>query len=86
MTERLAFDLLERASETQLRDGRLVCHATHEQLADSIGSSREVVSRILADLRRRRLVVTSRGQIRVTDVTRLSWIVHGLLGTEGSPD
>jgi CRP/FNR family transcriptional regulator len=86
MTERLAFDLLERASETQLRDGRLVCHATHEQLADSIGSSREVVSRILADLRRTRLVVTSRGQIRVTDVTRLSWIVHGLLGTEGSPD
>jgi len=86
MTERLAFDLLERASDTQLREGELICRATHEQLADSIGSTREVVSRILADLRRRRLVVTARGHVRVTDVTRLSWIVHGLLGTEGSAD
>ncbi len=86
MTERLAFDLLERASESQLREGELVCHATHEQLADSIGSTREVVSRIIGDLRRRGVLVTSPRRTRVTDVTQLSWIVHGLLGSDGSPD
>jgi CRP/FNR family transcriptional regulator, cyclic AMP receptor protein len=86
MTERLAFDLLERASETQLREGDLVCRVTHEQLADSIGSTREVVSRIVGDLRRRGLLTTSPRQIRVTDVTRVSWIVHGLVGSEGSAD
>jgi CRP/FNR family transcriptional regulator, cyclic AMP receptor protein len=86
MTERLAFDLLERASKTQLREGELLCHVTHEQLADSIGSTREVVSRLVGDLRRRGLLVTSPGQIRVVDVSQLSWIVHGLLGTEGPPD
>jgi CRP-like cAMP-binding protein len=85
MTERLAFDLLERASEAQLREGELVCHVTHEQLADSIGSTREVVSRLVGDLRRRGLLVTSPRQIRVTDVTRLVWIVHGLLDSEGLP-
>jgi len=86
MTERLAFDLLERASKTQLREGELVCHVTHQQLADSIGSTREVVSRMVRDLRRRRLLVTSPRQIRVVDVTQLSWIVHGLLGSEGPAD
>jgi CRP-like cAMP-binding protein len=86
MTERLAFDLLERASEMQLREGELVCHATHQQIADSIGSTREVVSRIVRDLRRRGIVVTSRGQIRVGDVTQLSWIVRGLLGSEAPAD
>jgi CRP/FNR family cyclic AMP-dependent transcriptional regulator len=86
MTERLAFDLLERASKTQLREGELVCHVTHEQLADSIGSTREVVSRMVRDLRRRGLLVTSPRQIRIVDVTQLSWIVHGLLGSEGPAD
>jgi len=86
MTERLAFDLLERASKTQLSEGKLVCHVTHEQLADSIGSTREVISRIVGDLRRRGLLVTSPRQIRVVDVTQLSWIVHGLLGSEGRAD
>jgi CRP/FNR family cyclic AMP-dependent transcriptional regulator len=86
MTERLAFDLLERASETQLREGELVCHVTHEQLADSIGSTREVVSRIVGDLRRRGLLITSPRQIRVADVSQLCWIVHGLVGSNGPAD
>ena len=58
MPERLAFDILERASDSQLRDGQLVCQATHEQLADSIGSAREVVTRIIRDLRRSGMVAS----------------------------
>ena len=78
MTERLAFDILERASDSQLRDGQLVFHATHDQLADSIGSAREVVTRIIRDLRRSGVVDTSPGRIRVLDAPRLSLIVRGL--------
>jgi CRP/FNR family transcriptional regulator, anaerobic regulatory protein len=78
MTERLAFDILERASDAQLRDGQLVCQATHEQLADSIGSAREVVTRTIRDLRRSGVVDTSPGRIRVLDAPRLSLIVRGL--------
>jgi CRP-like cAMP-binding protein len=79
MTERLAFDLLERASDAQLREGELVCRVTHEQLADSIGSSREVVTRIVGHLRRSGVVVTSAGRVRVLDAIRLSRIVAGVL-------
>lgn len=83
MTERLAFDLLERVSDAQLRKGELVCQVTHEQLADSIGSTREVVTRIVGELRRSGVVATSPRRIRVINPTRLSRIVRGLLGTEG---
>lgn len=79
MTERLAFDLLERASDAQIRGGELLCRVTHQQLADSIGSTREVVTRLLGDLRRSGLVVTSPGRVRVVDATRLSEIVRGVL-------
>jgi CRP/FNR family transcriptional regulator len=78
MTERLAFDMLERASGTQLQEGELVCHVTQEQLADSIGSAREVVSRIMGNLRRSGIVEISRGRVRVLDATRLSRIVGGI--------
>lgn len=78
MTERLAFDLLERASDSQLREGQLVCQATHEQLADSIGSAREVVTRTIRDLRLSGVVDTRPGRIRVLDAPRLSLIVRGL--------
>lgn len=79
MTERLAFDLLERACNTQLREGELLCRVTHEQLADSIGSTREVVTRIMGDLRRSGVVVTSPGRVRVLHAARLSQIVRGVL-------
>lgn len=83
MTERLAYDLLERASDAQLHDGELVSRVTHEQLADSIGSTREVVTRIVGDLRRSGVITTSPRRIRVLDPGRLSRIVRGLVGPEG---
>ena len=83
MTERLAFDLLERASDAQLHDGELVSRVTHEQLADSIGSTREVVTRIVGDLRRSGVIATSPRRIRVIDPGRLARIVRGLVDPEG---
>ena len=80
MTERLAFDLLERVSDEQLRGSDLVCAVTHEQLADSIGSTREVVTRIVGDLRRSGIIATSPRRIHVLDPSRLARIVRGVGG------
>jgi CRP-like cAMP-binding protein len=77
--ERLAFDLLERASRSQLSLGRLDARGTHQDLADSIGSSREVVSRALKGLRTDGIVETAPGVTRGLDPIRLANIVRTLL-------
>jgi CRP/FNR family transcriptional regulator len=74
--ERLAFDLLERACRAQLADGALTARATHADLAASIGSSREVVSRALKGLRAHKIVETAPGKVRVLDPVRLAEMVH----------
>jgi CRP/FNR family transcriptional regulator len=76
VSERLAFDLLERACRAQLAGGRLTARATHADLAASIGSSREVVSRTLKELRSDRIVETAPGMVRVLDPMRLAQIVR----------
>jgi len=77
--ERLAYDLLDRACRSQLVVGRLECQATHAALADSIGSSREVVSRALRDLRAAKIVETAPGVVRVIDPLRLAGIVRAFV-------
>jgi CRP/FNR family transcriptional regulator len=77
--ERVAYDLLERACQSQLVVGRLEINATHVDLALSIGSSREVVSRALRDLRSGGIVETTPGSVRVTDPMRLAAIVRGFV-------
>ena len=74
--ERLAYDLLERATRSQLVVGRLDVSATHGELADSIGSSREVVGRALSALRAEGIVETTPGLVRVSDAIRLAGIVR----------
>ena len=76
LPERLALDLLERASRSQLAIGRLEVRATQEALAASIGSSREVVSRALKTLRDARIVETTPGMTRLLDPIRLAEIVR----------
>jgi CRP-like cAMP-binding protein len=74
--ERLAYDLLERATRSQLVVGRLDVSATHTELADSIGTSREVVGRALSALRFEGIVETAPGLVRVSDPIRLASIVR----------
>lgn len=74
--ERLAFDLLERACRAQLTGGQLTMRTTHADLAASIGSSREVVSRVLRGLRAERIVETAPGMVRVLDPARLAEMVR----------
>ena len=74
--ERLAFDLLERACRAQLAGGELTARATHADLASSIGSSREVVSRALKGLRAHGIIETASGMVRVLDPVRLAETVR----------
>lgn len=74
--ERLAYDVLERACRRQLGIGRLEVRATHAELAASIGSSREVVSRALKALRETGVVTTAPGVIRIAEPVRLARIVR----------
>jgi CRP-like cAMP-binding protein len=74
--ERVAYDLLDRAAQSQLVVGRLEVTATQADLADSVGSSREVMSRALRELRFEGIVETAPGAIRVLDPTRLAATVR----------
>ena len=74
--QRLAYDLLDRACRTQLEVGRLEARATHADLADSIGSAREVVGRTLGRLREQGIVETAPSLVRVIDPLRLAGIVR----------
>jgi len=68
--QRVARHLLDLASERQ-HGSRLVARISQQGLADSVGSVREVVVRVLGDLRREGLVETGAGQIVVIDPVRL---------------
>ena len=74
--ERLAYDLLDRASRVQLETGRLIVEATQAELADSIGTSREVAARELAVLRSEGMITTVRGMVRIESPIRLANIVR----------
>jgi CRP/FNR family transcriptional regulator len=76
VTQRLAFDLLDRACDSQLKSGRLTVRASQQQLADSIGSVREVVARSLRELRDKQIVATGQNLVRVLDVERLEGIAN----------
>ena len=71
--QRLADHLLNVA--VRGAGGRLAAHATQQQLANEIGTVREVVARILHDLRAEGLVEVSRGRVAVLDPERLATAV-----------
>ena len=69
--QRVALHLLDLASAQQGPGGRLVAHASQQELADAVGSVREVVARVLRDLRRAGLVATSSDGVRILDPSGL---------------
>jgi CRP/FNR family transcriptional regulator len=74
--QRVAAHLLDLASAQQRQRGRLVARVTQQELADSVGSVREVVARVLRDFRLDRLVATSPDSIHILDPAGLhdqSW-------------
>lgn len=69
--QRVALHVLDLASEQQGPSGPLVARVTQQELADAVGSVREVVARVLRELRVAGLVATTAAGVRVLDPTGL---------------
>jgi CRP/FNR family transcriptional regulator len=77
LVEEVAFRKLDqRLAALLLGKGRVV-HATHQQLADELGSVREMVSRLLKGFSEQKLVALGREQIEVLDPPRLRAVAEG---------
>ncbi len=71
LVEEVAFHKLDqRLAALLLGKGRVV-HATHQQLADELGSVREMVSRLLKGFAEQGLVALGREQIEIRDAAGL---------------
>jgi CRP/FNR family transcriptional regulator, cyclic AMP receptor protein len=68
--QRVARHLLDLAAERQ-RGARLVAPITQQELADAVGTVREVIVRTLRELRREGLLQTGRSGIVIADAERL---------------
>lgn len=77
LIEEVAFHKLDqRLAALLLGKGRLV-HTTHQQLADELGSVREIISRLLKGFAAQSLVRLSREQIEILDPTGLRRLAAG---------
>jgi CRP/FNR family transcriptional regulator, cyclic AMP receptor protein len=74
--QRVAAELLDLASTQQRPQGRLVARVSQQELADAVGSVREVVARVLREFRLAGLVATAPDSVVIFDAARLhreSW-------------
>jgi CRP/FNR family transcriptional regulator len=69
--ERIAAHLIELASSSPSSHGRLEVHMTQQELADVVGSVREVVGRALKDFRDQGLIEIASSRISILDENRL---------------
>ncbi len=77
LVEEVAFHRLDqRLAKLLLARGPTI-HATHQRLAEELGSVREIVSRLLKGLAEQRLVALSREQIVVLDANGLRQVAAG---------
>jgi CRP-like cAMP-binding protein len=75
IASRLASLLLELGSN----DPGHVVHATHQELADMLGTWRETISKTLQEFRRRGLVASSRRQLTLLDKGGLELEAGGII-------
>ena len=71
LRQRVAAHLLDLASSRQEPAGRLAARVSQQELADAAGSVREVVARVLRDLRTAGIIATAADRIVILDATRL---------------
>jgi CRP/FNR family transcriptional regulator, cyclic AMP receptor protein len=69
--QRVASHLLDLASTQQRQEAPLAAEVSQQDLADAVGSVREVVARALRDLRDAGIVATSTDRIEILDPVRL---------------
>ena len=87
--ERLAFHRLDRRMAEFLVEradaGFQSVAMTHQQIADEIGSVREMVTRTLGQLAEQGLVELSRAGVRIADNDGLRGLAHGTAAAGGTP-
>lgn len=84
--QRLARQLLEEIGEDaefNAQTNALSIRRTHQELAESIGSAREVVSRVLSAFSREKMVELDRGRIRLLDPVQLHLVANRRLSGAG---
>ena len=69
--QRVAAHLLDLASAQRHPRDRLVAHVSQQELADAVGSVREVVARVLRDFRVAGIVATAADTVVILDAARL---------------
>jgi CRP/FNR family transcriptional regulator len=77
LVEAVAFHRLDRRLAAALLGHGKVIEATHQQLADELGSVREIVTRVLRSFAEQGLVSLGRGSIEVLDAAGLRKIAAG---------
>jgi len=77
LVEAVAFHKLDRRVAAMLLGHGRVVEMTHQQLADSVGSVREIVTRILRGFVDQGLVKLGRGSIEVLDAAGLRSVAEG---------
>src|SRR5512139_887606 len=77
LVEAVAFHKLDRRVASALLGHGRVVEMTHQQLADAVGSVREIVTRVLRNFADQGLVKSGRGSIEVLDAARLRRIAEG---------
>jgi CRP/FNR family transcriptional regulator, cyclic AMP receptor protein len=70
--QRVARHLLDLAASRPGASGQLTAPVSQQDLANSVGSAREVVARVLAELRAEGIVLTSPGRVEILDPVRMS--------------
>jgi CRP/FNR family transcriptional regulator len=82
MIEQVAFLKLDQRLAALLLSKERVLHATHQQLADELGSVREMVSRTLKTFADRRWIVLGRARIEILDADGLRDAAETELGRD----
>ena len=70
--QRVVRHLLDLAASRPASDGRLTALVNQQELANSVGSVREVVARVLHELRAASLVRTSAGRVEILNPLKMS--------------
>ena len=78
LVEAIAFHKLDRRLAAALLGRGKVVALTHQQLADEVGSVREIVTRVLRGFADQGWVQSSRGSIEVLDAAALRRVAEGL--------
>jgi CRP/FNR family transcriptional regulator len=77
LVEAIAFHKLDRRIASVLLGRGRVVELTHQQLADEVGSVREIVTRVLRSLAESGLVRLGRGSIEILDAAGLRRVAEG---------